>query len=156
MSRTYRACLVLLLAAVTLGVGSCASGGNITGAPPPVQAAVTGLALNPNAVQGNTPVMATVTLNTAAPTAGAVVQLTSSNNVVAPVPISVTVQAGMTTATFQILTTTVGTTQNVTITATLNGSVNAALTVTPVSNSVLQSFTVLPAAVLSAWHFKLG
>ena len=77
-------------------------------------------------------VTGTVTLTSPAPTNGTVVQLTSSNLLLATVPLSVTVPAGATSATFQVATLgTVTTPGSVTITAT-NGAVtlNRTLAVT--------------------------
>jgi hypothetical protein len=79
-----------------------------------------GITLNPGSVNGSTTTLATVTLNTAAPTGGAVVTL-SSNNVAATVPASVTVPAGKSTVSFTVQTKTVTANTPVTLSAAYKG-----------------------------------
>ena len=77
---------------------------------------------------------ATVTLTTAAPPSGVVVQVQSSNTSVARVPATVLVPGGQPGATFTITTSTVGAASPVTITANFGGAARSAtLTVTPVA-----------------------
>jgi hypothetical protein len=90
--------------------------------------------VNPTSVTGGSTSNGTVTLNTAAPSGGATVQLTSSNTSVATVPATVMVLQGATTAGFTVNTQAVAAVTPVTITATLNGSANANLSVNPPSS----------------------
>jgi plastocyanin len=91
---------------------------------PPV---VSSLTLNPTTVTGGVQnSTGTVTLNGPAPAGGAQVALSSSNPSVASVPASVTVPAGATTVTFTVVTSVVVLSQDVTITASYNGSSRSA------------------------------
>ena len=94
--------------------------------------ALTGVSLNPAIVVGGSPSTGTITLNSPAPSGGAVVAL-SSNNAVATVPPSVTVPAGGSTTTFPVTTIAVATSTPVTIEGSYNGNQMAALTVNPIS-----------------------
>jgi len=67
-------------------------------------AGLTSLTLNPSTVTGGSPSTATLTLNGAAPPAGAVVALTSTNTSAAQVPPSVTIPAGAIGVTFTVTT----------------------------------------------------
>jgi len=90
-----------------------------------------GLSLAPTTLIGGVNSTGTVTLNTAAPTGGTIVNLTSSSTN-AKVPATVTVAAGATSATFTVTTLTVSATTSATITGTLNSvSLTAALTINP-------------------------
>src|SRR5207237_795929 len=80
-------------------------------------------------VAGGTSSTGTVTLQSAAPSGGAVVQLFSSSNA-ATVPAGITVPAGATTATFGITTATVTANTAVTISGLLRLSASTSLTVT--------------------------
>jgi hypothetical protein len=113
-----------------------------------INVALQSASLNPTAVTGGQASMGTVTLNTAAPSGGVTVNL-SSNNAAAQVPTSVTVPANTTSASFNVSTSTVSTTTPVTITASYNGaSPTAVLTVNPVVAVVaLQSASVNPTRV---------
>jgi len=98
--------------------------------------AVSSVGLSPSSVTGGLNSTGTVTLNTAAPTGGITVTLTSGNTAVATVPASVTVAATATTATFTITTTPVVTTATSLISASFNGGTQSAtLAVNPVINS---------------------
>ena len=90
---------------------------------------ISSVTLNPTSVVGGNTSTGTVTLS-CAPTSNTVVSLSSSNTAVATVPATVTVLANQTTATFTVTTVGVCVSTNVTITATLNGSTTASLTVT--------------------------
>jgi hypothetical protein len=90
---------------------------------------VTAVSLNPAAVAGGAGTTGTVTLSGIAPTGGAVVALQSGTPSLATVPTNVTVLAGQNSATFAVTTTVATTAANVTITATLAGSVQTTLTV---------------------------
>ncbi len=103
----------------------------------PVATGLTSLTLNPTSVVGgaaNSTSTGTVTLNGFAPTAGTFVTLisNSSNPSAASVPASVTIPYNSTSNTFQITSSSVATPTQVTVTATLNGSTSATLTVNPV------------------------
>jgi hypothetical protein len=90
------------------------------------------VSFNPDRVTSQGNPEGTVRLTTAAPSAGAVVTLSSGNPDVVEVPGSVTLAAGSTSGTFRIGTSTVSTERVVTITATYAGvSKSAQLTVLP-------------------------
>jgi len=101
----------------------------------PVATGLTSLTLNPTSVVGgaaNSNSTGTVTLNGFAPTAGTFVALASSSNPsAATVPGSVTVPYNTTSSTFQITSNSVTSSTPVTVTAALNGSKTATLTVNP-------------------------
>ncbi|HZH98977.1 MAG TPA: RHS repeat-associated core domain-containing protein, partial [Fimbriimonadaceae bacterium] len=89
------------------------------------------LAVNPSTVKGGTNTTGTVTLDLAAPSGGAVVNLSSSTSYIA-VPASVTVPAGQTTVTFTITTRAVGSTFTRAISATRAGVTRTSnITLTP-------------------------
>jgi hypothetical protein len=103
---------------------------------------VAGLSLSQSSVQGQATPTGTVTLTTAAPPSGVVVQLQSSNTLVAQVPATVSVVGGQSGATFTITTSTVGASSPVTITANFGGAARSAtLTVTPVALEAAFSVT---------------
>ncbi|MGB8590901.1 MAG: malectin domain-containing carbohydrate-binding protein, partial [Candidatus Acidiferrales bacterium] len=101
----------------------------------PAATGLTSLTLNPTSVVGgaaNSNSTGTVTLNGFAPAGGTYVALSSSSNPsAATVPGSVTVPYNTASNTFQITSSSVTTSTPVTITATLNGSKTATLTVNP-------------------------
>ena len=105
---------------------------------------VSSVSVNPAAVTGPTSATGTVTLNTPAPSGGAVVTLSSSNTGAAQVPASVTVAANATTATFTVATNTVSTNTLVTISATYGSTQN---TIVTVNAPVVSSVAVSPASV---------
>ena len=113
----------------------------VTGVP-----GVSSLLLNPALVDGGNAVTATVTLSNPAPTGGAFVALASNNTMVASVPASVTVGAGLTSAAFAIVTTSVTAQTAVTISATYPAglTVNAILTVATPGNAVFDSVLKVP------------
>ena len=93
---------------------------------------VSSVSLSPTNVTAGSNVNGTVTLNTVAPSGGAVVTLSSGNTAVATVPCSVSVQSGKTSATFSIRTAKVTSTSNTLISGTFGGTTQSAtLTVTP-------------------------
>ncbi|HEY6369066.1 MAG TPA: hypothetical protein VIX37_00670, partial [Candidatus Sulfotelmatobacter sp.] len=71
-------------------------------------AALAAITLNPKTLYGGSNSVASVTLNGAAPPAGAVVTLTSSNPAVASLPASVTIAGGASSATVTVQTQPVG------------------------------------------------
>ncbi|HVV44525.1 MAG TPA: YncE family protein, partial [Bryobacteraceae bacterium] len=100
----------------------------ITVTAPPSLASVS---VSPLSVQGSGPATGTVTLTTPAPSGGTVVYLWTGGSP-AFVPVSVTVAAGYTTATFPVTTNYVATPTQGTITAFYNGqNVTTTITVTP-------------------------
>lgn len=107
--------------------------------------AVTGLSIAPGSVTGGTGATGAVTINSAAPAGGAVVNLVS-DNAAASVPGTVTVAQGQTTATFAVSTIAVDASVTVTVTATLNGSATAPITV---QVAVPISLTFSPASLSS-------
>ncbi len=115
---------------------------------PPSLGQITGLTLNPSTVTGGSPSTGTVTLASAAPVNGILVNL-SSNNGSATVPASITVSAGQTVASFTVNTTAVGSQQVASITATSSNSASASLTIDPGSSGqgTIQSLTLNPTAV---------
>jgi len=122
------------LAAVAglLTVSLCAYSCGYTNNPPGSgSATLSTLSLNPTSVNGGSSSTGTVTLSGAAPSGGAVVNLSSSAPA-ATVPSSVTVIAGYTSETFTVNTTTVTASTPVTITASYAGvSKTASLTIMP-------------------------
>jgi hypothetical protein len=94
--------------------------------------ALSSLTLNPTSVTGGAASQGIVTLSGAAPSGGAVVMLASSNGAAASVPLSVTVAAGATSASFTVTTTPVSVSTTVNISATYAGlTKTATLTVRP-------------------------
>lgn len=79
------------------------------------------LVLQTNPVVGGTAVTGTVTLDAPAPAGGATVALTSGNPALATVPVSVTVAAGHTSATFPVTTQSVSSPVGVSVGASYNG-----------------------------------
>ncbi len=114
-------------------------------------ATLNGITLTPSTVAGGqaTPQNA-VTLLGAAPNGGAVVTLASSDAAAATVPPTVTIAAGASSANFTIATSSVAVQEQVTISASYNGSVKTApLTVVP---NVLTGVRILPASVTGGTH----
>lgn len=110
------------------------------------------VSLNPSTVQGGASGSATVTLTAPAPSGGAVVSLTSSNTSVATVPATLTVPAGVTSATTSsVATSVVNSTTTSVISATYNGVTRSAtLTVTgtaPLPGATLDTVSVSPTSV---------
>ncbi len=98
---------------------------------------INSVSVSPSSLVGGTAnASGTVTINSAAPTGGTVVSL-SSNLGAASVPSTVTVAAGQTTANFTVTTSSVTAQGTATITATLNGSATASVTVNPPTFSSL-------------------
>jgi hypothetical protein len=95
-----------------------------------VPAAISTFTLSSASVQGGTSVTGTLTLTAAAPPNGITVKLTSSNTSAIPIVASVLIPAGQTSKTFTINTSKVAANVSVTLTATLNGTSAAKLTVT--------------------------
>jgi trimeric autotransporter adhesin len=92
--------------------------------------ALSAISLSPSSVVGGNPSQGTATLTAAAPSGGAVVSLSSSNAAVATVPSSVTVNAGSTSATFNVSTTAVSASTPVTISGVSGVSRSSTLNVT--------------------------
>jgi hypothetical protein len=105
--------------------------------------------LNPTSVNGGTTSQGTITLSSAAPSGGTVVNLSSSNTAVATVPTSVTVQAGATSATFTVSTSNVSFQTLVTITASSGRATESAtLKVNPAPSPVtVASLALSPTSV---------
>ena len=114
--RSARMLVVALLA--LLGTGSALTGAPAMAAVAPALASVT---LTATDVVGGTPVGGTVTLTSAAPSGGTLVDLSSDNPAVATVPAGVTVPAGATAATFQVTTFPVANSQSALIIGTAGG-----------------------------------
>ena len=93
--------------------------------------AVRSLTLTPAQLVGGQKSTGTVLLTGIAPSGGASVALSSSNSNVAQVPASVTIPAGLTSATFSVTTAAVQTQTAVTISATYNATQSKTLTVNP-------------------------
>jgi hypothetical protein len=115
-------------------------------------ATLSSVTVSPTSVRGGSSSTGTVTLNGPSPANGALVTLSTSNSSVAPVPASVTVASGATTATFLISTTPVGSNTSVTISG-VYGSItrNAILTVTA---ATLSSVALSPTSVLGGSSSK--
>lgn len=97
-----------------------------------VSVSLSSLTLNPTTVRGGSPSTGTITLSGPAPAGGMVVRLASTNPLIANVPSSITVPAGLTSVTFTVHTRPVPRQMYATISA-WNGSTlkRATLTVTP-------------------------
>jgi hypothetical protein len=109
--------------------------------------AISSVGLNPSSVIGGIPSIATVTLNTTAPTGGVVVNVANDNTAVATLAVStVTVPAGSNATTFTVTTIPVAATATAHISATYTGggTQSATLTVNPptLSNLTLNPSTV--------------
>ena len=88
--------------------------------------------MSPSTVEGQVRPTGTITLTAAAPSGGASVSLSSNNTDAAKVPANVSVPAGSTSTTFVVDTSSVVTSQTVTITGTYSGvTKTTTLTVTP-------------------------
>lgn len=154
--RMIRLLSVLALGALTLTVAGCGGGSGTptspSAAPSPAPSPSptpspapapggTGLSVSPQSIQGQGQPQATITLASAAPTGGAIVQLSSDNTTVARVPASVLVQQGSRSASFLIDTSTVVAATTVKITATYAGTtLTGTLTVMP--PTLIASFVV--------------
>lgn len=103
------------------------------------------LSVNPASVTGGTSSTGTVTLDSAAPAGGAVVMLTSSNASVASVPVSVTIAANTTSATFSVTTVPVAT--NVSVTLSASYGVNTRTATLTVKAPTLSSGSLSPSSV---------
>jgi Bacterial Ig-like domain/F5/8 type C domain len=106
---------------------------------------IASLAVSPASVAGGTTATATVTLAAAAPAGGAVVAMTSSNPLVAPVPATVTVPAAETSASFAIPTAPAGAETAVTISAFYGNAQSASLTLTPCATMAAPPVVTPPA-----------
>ncbi len=111
-------------------------------------AALTGLSVSPATVPGGSASTGTVTLDVPAPAGGSVVSLSSSNTAAAQVPSTVTVLAGLTSATFTVTTGSVSAETPVTITAVYSGVTQTALLTVAAPIAGLSSVSVSPASVL--------
>lgn len=108
---------------------------------------VQSVSLAPSAVTGGQAATLTVRLTAPAPSGGVQVQLSSDNSAVAPVPASVSIPAGQTSASVRVNTSAVASRAIVSLTASLNGSqAGASLTVNPPAPI---SLTLSPSAVPS-------
>lgn len=106
---------------------------------------VQSVSLSPSAITGGQASTLTVRLATPAPNGGVQVQLNSDNPAVAPVPASVSIPAGQTSATVRVNTTAVANRATVNLTASLNGSHSSGtLAVNPPAPV---SITISPSAV---------
>jgi hypothetical protein len=113
--------------------------------PPPAVAELESVTLNPDRVESQGNPEGTVRLTAPAPSAGAVVTLSSGNPDVVQVPANVTVAAGSSSNTFRIGTSTVSTNSVVTVIATYAGVTKSAqLTVLP--PALAANFTVTSAS----------
>ena len=130
-SWTANAVETLTNAAITASFGPSSASANVTVNPASSTKNhwVTGLVVNPSTVTGGSSTTGTVTLNAAAPSGGATVQLGAWFP--ATVPASVVVPAGQTSATFTVSTPSVSSTTQAKVTALLNLSWAAPLTIQP-------------------------
>ncbi len=110
---------------------------------------LSGISVSPNNVVGPTSSTGTVTLASPAGSGGAIINLTSSNILLAAVPASVTVPQGSTTATFPVTTLSVLTTSLATLSASYSGAVVATgLTINPRPHP-LTGITISPTTIQS-------
>ncbi len=132
-SATFRAGTSKVTSAVTVTISAAASGTTVSTALVITSDQTAAITLNPSTVIGGLSTTGTVKLTKAAGSGGVVVSLTSDNSS-ATVPSSVTVASGSSSATFVVSTTVVGAATQVAITATLNGTSQAAtLILSPLS-----------------------
>ncbi|HEX5229397.1 MAG TPA: hypothetical protein VFW44_16890 [Bryobacteraceae bacterium] len=125
-----------------------ASGGG-SGSPSGPVATIASLAVTPSTVTSGQTATGTVTLAAPAPSDGVVVGL-ASNSPAATVPVSVTVPAGQTTATFAVSTSAVLAPATATITAASANTMAASLTVNPASGgqqATIGGVSVSPSSV---------
>jgi subtilisin family serine protease len=133
------------LFAVSLVVYSC--GGGYGGPPGSGSTTLYSIGLNPTSVNGGSSSTGTVTLSGAAPSGGAVVDLSSGGSA-ATVAANVTIAAGATSTTFTVTTSAVTAATPVTITASYGGTTKtASLTVNPATAVALSSVALNPATV---------
>ena len=126
-----RRSLALATAVVVVALCHDSCGGGSGTVPGPVSPVLSSVTLSPGSVNGGSSSTGTVTLSGAAPSGGAMVNL-SSNSGSATVPSSVTVAAGATSATFSVNTSSVTASTPVTISASYAGvTMTASLTVSP-------------------------
>lgn len=109
---------------------------------------VTSFNLNPPSITGGLQTTGTITISATSPQGGTPVML-SSNNAAATVPAGIVVPSGSTFTSFPVITTTVLTTQMVTLTATLGTSTQTgSLTVVAASALTVSSLAVNPTTVV--------
>jgi hypothetical protein len=112
------------------------------------QASLASLGVNPASVVGGQSSTGTVTLSGPAPSGGAVVTLSSADPALASVPPSLTIDAGITSQSFSIITSTVASSTPVDIGASYGGTTKTAtLTLTPASPPTVSSLKLSPAGV---------
>ncbi len=111
---------------------------------------VSSVGLSSSSVEGGTVVTGTVTLSATAPSGGASVTLSSSNQSAATVSGSVTVPSGSTSTTFPVTTYPVTTTSSAVISASYGtSSANATLTVNPPASSItVSSLSLNPSSLV--------
>ena len=111
-----------------------------------------GISPSQSRVSGGQTITGTVILNDRSPVGGAVVNLSSSNTSVATVPATVTVPAGLSSATFNIQTSVVTASTDTTLSATYAGyTVTATLTALP----AISSMDIYPSSTLPAGGFAV-
>jgi hypothetical protein len=122
---------------VTAHFGDSVQSAVVTVTPPAANTPVlSSLTLSPTSVAGGTASQGTVIVS-AASQSSTTVSLSSSSSPIVTVPASVTIPAGATSASFAVNTTSVSSSFNATVTASLNGlSRSATLTVTPAGDTV--------------------
>ena len=105
---------------ITATLGGATRTATLTVNPPPPAVTLASLTLQPTSVKGGSPSTGTIRLSAKAPSGGVIVTLSSSQPSIAAVPISITVPAGTTSATFTVSTRRPGSNStNVTISAEL-------------------------------------
>ena len=112
------------------GTFEAVSGTGATIAISPTVPSISGLQCSPTSLVSDATSICTVTLSQAAPAGGSAVALSSSSTAL-PVPASVTVGAGLSSATFSATASTVSTNQTVIVSALLNGSAQTDITILP-------------------------
>lgn len=118
--------------------------------PPEIPVELISLSISPDSVTGGTLSTGTVTMNLQAPAGGQVVQLSASPAGSLLLPANITIEAGATTGTFNIVTPVVTSTLNATIAAELGSSRQTAqLTIKPAAVPGLSALTVSPDSVVN-------
>jgi hypothetical protein len=111
----------------------------VSGTPPPL--ALSSVAVNPSTIASGATAQGTVSLNQAAPAGGTTVALSASPSGVVTIPVSVTVNAGSSSASFSVAGVPTTTDKTATITASFN-SVSQTAAVTVSGSGPVASFVV--------------
>ena len=139
------------VATITATTGAVSATATLTIEPQPI--VLTAVTLSSTTVTGGQSLSGAVVLASPATGGAVLITLSTSDEELVSIPLSVAVAPGAATASFSIQTSLVSSVENVTITASYQGiSQSAALTITPPSGTVLFSLTIDPANVVGGEH----